>query len=221
MRHVTREEIRELDRIAIEDYGMPGVVLMEHAGAGAAECALEMLGGVRNARVAVVCGRGNNGGDGYVVARLLHNKGVAVTIDLLAPRDKIVGDALVNLRIIEKMNLDIRAAERGAPDLSAADLVVDAMLGTGLAGAVREPFLSSIKAVNAAGRPVLAIDIPSGLDANTGEVLGDCVRAARTATFALPKIGFARGRGHEMAGEVTVVDLGVPAEILARLVGRR
>lgn len=221
MHYVSREEIRELDRIAMEDYGMPGVVLMEHAGAGAVECAFEMLGDVRNARVAVVCGRGNNGGDGYVVARLLHNKGVGVVVHLVAERDKIGGDALVNLRIIEKMKLDIRAAESGGLDFSAVDLVVDAMLGTGLAGAVREPFLSAIKAVNAAGTPVLAIDIPSGLDANTGEVLGDCVRAARTATFAMPKIGFTRGRGPEMAGEVTVVDLGVPAEILGRLGGLR
>ena len=171
MHYVSREEIRELDRIAMEDYGMPGVVLMEHAGAGAVECAFEMLGDVRNARVAVVCGRGNNGGDGYVVARLLHNKGVGVVVHLVAERDKIGGDALVNLRIIEKMKLHIRAAESGGLDFSAVDLVVDAMLGTGLAGAVREPFLSAIKAVNAAGTPVLAIDIPSGLDANTGEVL--------------------------------------------------
>ena len=214
MRHATREEIRGLDRVAIDDYGMPGVILMENAGRGATECALEMVAGLEAPRVAVVCGRGNNGGDGFVIARHLHNRGVGVTVHLLAPRDKIGGDALINLQIIEKMPLDIRQTAAEKLDFSASDLIVDAMLGTGLAGEVREPFLSAIRAVNAAGKPVLAVDIPSGLDANTGEVLGDCVRADRTATFALPKIGFTRNRGPEMTGGVTVVDIGVPKEIL-------
>jgi hydroxyethylthiazole kinase-like uncharacterized protein yjeF len=214
MRHATREQIREVDRTAIEEYGMPGVILMENAGRGATEVALEMLAGKENAHAAVVCGRGNNGGDGFVIARHLHNRGVGVTVFLLAPREKIGGDALINLQIAEKMGLDIRDAQPTDLDFSGCDLVVDAMLGTGLAGDVREPFLAAIKAVNAAGRPVLAVDIPSGLDADTGEILGDCVRAARTATFALPKVGFTRAAGPEMTGDVTVVDIGVPREIL-------
>jgi len=214
MRHATREEVREVDRIAIEDYAMPGVVLMENAGRGAAAVAREMLGAKEDARVAVVCGRGNNGGDGFVVARHLHNHGVAVTVHLLSPRDKIGGDALVNLQIAEKMRLDIRRSAPGELGLSGADLVVDALLGTGLSGEVREPYASAIRAINAAGKPVLAIDIPSGLDANTGEILGCCVRARRTATFALPKVGFTRNRGPEMTGRVTVVDIGIPRSIL-------
>jgi len=214
MRHATREEIREIDRTAIEDVGMPGVILMENAGRGAAQIALEMLGGKDDARVAIVCGRGNNGGDGFVVARHLHNAGVGVVVCLLSPRDKIGGDALVNLQIAERMELDLRRTEPADLDFAGCDLIVDAILGTGLSGTVREPYAAAIAAINTAGAPILAIDIPSGLDANTGDVLGVCVRADRTATFALPKIGFTRSHGPEMTGGVTVVDIGVPGEIL-------
>jgi len=214
MRYATRDEIREVDRVAIEDYEMPGVILMENAGRGAAEVAVQMLDGTSDARVAIVCGSGNNGGDGFVVARHLHNDGVGVTVHLLARREKIGGDARINLAIIEQMQLDIRQSALGELDLSGCDLVVDAVLGTGLTGEVREPYASAIDAINDAGAPVLAIDLPSGLDVDTGEVLGRCVRAARTVTFALPKIGFTRSRGPEMTGEVTVVDIGVPRGIL-------
>jgi len=215
MRHATREEIREIDRAAIGRYGMPGVILMENAGRGAADCALDMLGGKANPHVAIVCGRGNNGGDGFVIARHLHNRGVGVTIWLLAPRDEIQGDARVNLDIVTAMKLDIREARPDALDFAQSDLVVDAILGTGLSGEVREPLRTAIRLVNRSGKAVLAVDIPSGLDANTGRILGECVRADRTATFALPKIGFTRECGPQQVGEVTVIDIGVPRELLA------
>ncbi len=223
MRHVTAQEIREIDRVAIDEYGMPGVILMENAGRGAAQCALEMLGGKRlarpggsrpAARAAIVCGAGNNGGDGFVVARHLHNHAVDVTVHLLTGRDKISGDAITNLRIIEEMELDIRQTGSLSLDFSRDDLIVDAMLGTGLSGLVREPFTTAIDIINASGKPVLAIDIPSGLDADTGEKLGHCIRATRTATFALPKVGFTRNFGLQVTGDVTVIDIGVPSEIL-------
>lgn len=213
-RAVTAAEMREIDRRAIEDYGIPGVALMENAGRGAAHTALQMLGPKRLARVAIVCGSGNNGGDGYVIARHLHNAGHAVTVWLLAPRDRITGDAAINLHIIEKMRLDIRPALPGQLTFGDADLIVDAMLGTGLSGEVREPFASAIDAINAAGKPVLAVDIPSGLNSDTGEVLGRCIRATRTATFALPKLGFARAAGPQMTGPVDVVDIGIPRKLL-------
>ncbi|MFO7899494.1 MAG: NAD(P)H-hydrate epimerase [Planctomycetota bacterium] len=213
MRHVTREEMREVDRAAIEEYEMPGVILMENAGRGAAACALEMVG-ESTGPVAVVCGSGNNGGDGYVVARHLHNQGVGVTVHLLWDREKIRGDADTNLAIIEHMGLDIRRTRPDELNLSGAALVVDAVFGTGLSGEVREPYDEAIRAINGARVPVLAVDLPSGLDANSGEVLGVCVTAERTATFALPKVGFTRGSGPERTGEVTVVDIGVPREIL-------
>ena len=144
MRHATREEIREVDRIAIEDYAMPGVILMENAGRGAAEVAMQMLepedtccsrsasaerapGTCRRPHVAIVCGRGNNGGDGFVVARHLDNRGIGVTVHLLAPRDKIGGDALVNLQIAEKMKLDIRDARPDELDFAESGLSLTAL----------------------------------------------------------------------------------------------
>ncbi|MFW6158374.1 MAG: NAD(P)H-hydrate epimerase [Planctomycetota bacterium] len=213
MRHATREEMQEADRTAIEAYEMPGVILMENAGRGAATCALEMLAGSIGP-VAIVCGSGNNGGDGYVVARHLHNRGVGLTVHLLWDREKIRGDADTNLTIIEHMRLDIRRTRPDDLDLSGAALVVDAVFGTGLSGDIREPYDEAVRAINNADAPVLAIDLPSGLDANTGQVLGVCVNATRTATFALPKVGFTRGSGPERTGEVTVVDIGVPRELL-------
>jgi NAD(P)H-hydrate epimerase len=214
VRHVTRDEIREIDRVAIEEYGIPGVVLMENAGRGAADLAMEMLGGTTDARVSIVCGSGNNAGDGFVIARHLHNRGVGVVIHLLAPREKISGDALVNLQVIEKMKLDIRQTPPGEVTFEGVDLIVDAMLGTGLQGEVREPYVSAIRAVNAAKTPTLCVDIPSGLDANTGAILGEAVCAERTVTFAAPKIGFTLCDGPSMTGSVTVVDIGVPHELL-------
>ncbi len=215
MRHVTREEMQEADRTAIEDYGVPGVVLMENAGRGAAACALEMLGESAGP-AAIVCGSGNNGGDGYVVARHLHNHGVEVVVHLLSDREKVRGDARTNLTIIEHMGLDIRRTPPDELDLSGAELVVDAIFGTGLSGAVRPPYDAAIRAINDAPAPKLAIDIPSGLDTNTGEVFGACVRADRTATFALPKVGFTRGSGPDMVGDLTVIDIGMPREVLER-----
>ena len=216
MRFTTSREMREIDRRAIEEFGMPGVILMENAGRGAASVALDILDGKPGARVTIVCGRGNNGGDGFVIARHLNNARVRVKIYLLAERSQIAGDALINLNIVEKMKLDLRDALTERLDFSDADLVVDAMLGTGLSGEVREPFAGAINAVNASGKPVLAVDVPSGLDADTGKALGVCVRANRTVTFALPKIGFTRELGPQITGEVVVADTGVPRELLGQ-----
>ena len=215
MHTLTRDQIRRIDRLAIDELNLPGVVLMENAGRGAAACALEILGESAGP-AAIVCGSGNNGGDGYVVARHLHNHRVEVVVHLLSDREKVRGDARTNLTIIEHMGLDIRRTPPDELDLSGAELVVDAIFGTGLSGAVRPPYDAAIRVINDAPAPVLAIDIPSGLDANTGEVLGVCVRADRTATFALPKVGFTRGSGPDMIGELTVVDIGMPREVLER-----
>lgn len=214
MRLATSREMREIDRRAIEEIGIPSVVLMENAGRVAADVALDMLAGKAGARVVIVCGRGNNGGDGFVIARHLHNAGVRVTIYLLAPRDKIAGDALINLKIVEALKLDLRYLAAEPLDFSDADLIVDAIFGTGLSAQVRQPYLSVINAINDSGKPVLAVDVPSGLDADTGRVLGACVRANRTVTFALSKIGFTRELGPQMTGDVIVVDIGVPRELL-------
>jgi NAD(P)H-hydrate epimerase len=214
----TRDEIRAFDRYAIETLGVPGIVLMENAGRQIAEAARAMLAGRAKPRVVILAGPGNNGGDGFVAARHLAMAGIRAEVVLLAPREKIVGDADTNLRVLEAMGFQVRAlagkveAMLGElrPMLAEADLVVDGMLGTGTRGEIREPYASAIGAVNDARRPVLAIDIPSGLDPDTGKPLGPTVRATKTVTMAAVKVGFRNPGAAEYTGEVTVADIGVP-----------
>jgi len=215
------QEIRELDRRAIEDYGMPGIILMENAGRGAAEVAAGMLGDPRDRRVLILCGRGNNGGDGFVIGRHLHNRGATVEFRLAATIDKVKpgGDAATNMAIAQKMGLPIRetpaAGDVPAHDLETGgyDLLIDALLGTGLSGAVREPYATLIRAINVAGVPVLAVDAPSGLNGDSGEVLGVAVRADVTVTFAAAKRGFFLADGPAHVGDLRLVDIGVPREL--------
>jgi len=213
---LTREQIRELDRRAIEEFGIPGVVLMENAGRAVADAASAL----QPRRVAIICGKGNNGGDGYVCARHLFNRGAQPAVLVFAQLDQIAGDAAINLEIIRRMRLDIldvtvpEQLEAVQQRLVTADLVVDALLGTGAAGEVRGIIRSGIEIINRCGKPVLAVDIPSGLDANTGEVLGACVRADTTVTFVAPKTGFTRGRGPEHVGRVIVAEISIPRQLL-------
>ncbi len=221
MKPMTREQVREVDRRAMEEYGIPGLVLMENAGRGAADVAQAMLAGVDAPRVAVLCGKGNNGGDGFVLARHLHNRGYPVELFYTGRLDEPgEGDAAVNRRIARRMGLPIEEvlspedAKAVGERLRLYDLVVDALLGMGLRGAPREPARSLIEAVNAAGRRVLAVDIPSGLDCDTGEPLGLAVKAERTVTFAANKIGFTRPAAREYCGAVKVADIGAPRELV-------
>ena len=212
--------MREADRRAIEEFGIPGVVLMENAGRGAADVALEMMKGAPSPSAVIIAGRGNNGGDGFVIVRHLANAGVAIKVRVLARLDDISGDARVNLDVINKIRLDVRELELPrdtrslADELAAASLVIDAMLGTGTKGAIREPYASAIDLVNRAGRPVLAVDVPSGLDADTGDALGACVIASHTVTFAAPKTGMLNPSAAHVLGILTVVDIGLPRELL-------
>jgi len=219
-RPLPAEAVRELDRRAIEDFGVPGVVLMENAGRGAALLALEMLG-ASTGPVVILAGRGNNGGDGFVIARHLANAGVATRTFVLAPFDKITGDAALNLAIIRKLGLPVTSValeddESPVTDaLADAALVVDALLGTGTRGEVRGPFRRAIELINQARCPVLAIDIPSGLDADSGVVLGVAVNADATATFLAPKLGLTRADGPAHAGRVVLIDIGVSPDLPA------
>jgi NAD(P)H-hydrate epimerase len=219
----TREQVRELDRIAIGQYGLPGLMLMENAGHRCALHAADMLGGAAGKKVAVLCGPGNNGGDGFVLARHLTNWGAQVRVILLGQTSRVLegaGETSVNLDIILKMGIPVREAPCGddfARELAAcqdAQLLVDALLGTGLTGSVREPFLCAISGVNAAGRPVLAVDVPSGLDCNTGRPLGAAVRADRTVTFVLNKIGFTAPGAAEFTGRVEVAEISIPRRLI-------
>jgi NAD(P)H-hydrate epimerase len=214
----TRDEIRDFDRYAIETLGVPGIVLMENAGRQIAEVARAMLAGRAKPRVVILAGPGNNGGDGFVVARHLAMAGIRAEVVLLVPREKTTGDADTNLRILETLGFQIRvlagdieaALRELVPLLAKADLVVDGMLGTGTRGQVREPYASAIGAVNEAKRPVLAIDIPSGLDPDTGKPLGPTICATKTVTMAAVKVGFRTPGAAEYTGEVVLADIGVP-----------
>jgi len=226
---LSRAAVRELDRIAIEEYGLPGVVLMENAGAGAARIALALLDARGGRRVAIACGPGNNGGDGWVVARYLANAGCAVRVATCVDVEDLRGDALVHARVAVRMGVEhARAADGGALARLAedADLVVDALLGTGASGAPRGAVGAAVAALAGLGAtgaansgadrariPILALDLPSGFDADTGARAGACVRASVTATFAAPKVGFRAPGAEDWLGRVEVVDLGVPRAI--------
>jgi NAD(P)H-hydrate epimerase len=215
---LSREQLRELDRRAIEEFGVPGVVLMENAGRGAAELLLSL--GAKGT-VAVCCGKGNNGGDGFVIARHLDNHRIPVRVYLFANPEELAGDAAAMFRIIERAGVALNVHAR-APlseddlkqELSSAEWVVDALFGTGLSGPVRPPFDRVITAINESGAPVLAVDIPSGLDCDTGQPLGPTIRARHTATFVAMKKGYAEAMAKEWLGTVHVLDIGAPRRLI-------
>jgi NAD(P)H-hydrate epimerase len=225
MARLARQEVRELDRLAIEEYGVAGVVLMENAGANAARL-LEAHG--ISGTVVIACGRGNNGGDGFVIARHLDAAGYEVRMLLAARVESHAGDAAINLRIAERSGVpivclaDAEEAEwrRG---VAGAAWIVDALLGTGAAGPPRGAIATAIGAINSVRAAlsetttrVLAVDLPSGLDADTGETPGECVRADLTATFVAEKAGFANPAAAAFTGSVHVLGIGAPGSLLRR-----
>lgn len=216
MQTLTREQSRAVDRLAVEQYGLSGLVLMENAGRGCAELLLSL--GIAG-RVAICCGGGNNGGDGLVIARHLENAGIDVEIGLFAEESKLTGDAGVNLRIVRAAGTPLRSLVGQAAEIEAflagADWIVDALLGTGVTAPVRDPLAGVIAAINGAQSRVLAVDLPSGLDCDTGQPWGVCVRAAHTATMVAPKRGFEAAA--EFTGEVHLIDIGIPRRLLTAL----
>jgi NAD(P)H-hydrate epimerase len=243
---LSREQVRQIDRLSLERYHIPGIVLMENAARAAAGVAWEMLG-VGAGRVLILCGGGNNGGDGLAVARHLHNRGADVTIALTVDPAKYTGDAKINYDIALAMGLKIVKLDAGGSDaggsgagqrdpdrpaagssdpnaspnpdaslstLGDADLVIDAIFGTGLDRPPRPPFEAIAATVNGWKRHVLAIDVPSGLDCDTGQPLGACIAATRTITFVAEKIGFGRPEALDYVGQVTVGDIGCPRELI-------
>lgn len=216
-RYLTRQQVREVDRRAIEDYGIPGIVLMENAARGVVAVAEEMLQGRSGQRILILCGGGNNGGDGLAAARHLHNHGHRPLIGLCTDPAKYGGDALVNWRIVQAMGLPSSPATPTSIRESGAALVLDGIFGTGLSERPRGDFDAIVSAVAALQVPVLAIDLPSGLDCDTGEPLGACIRASRTVTFVAMKAGFRNPRSRDYTGDVTVAEIGCPKELIDRL----
>jgi NAD(P)H-hydrate epimerase len=220
---VSAEEMRELDRLTIEKYGTPGHVLMERAGKGATAFLLESFPALRRkgARVLVCAGKGNNGGDGFVMARLLRQRGVATEVLLLGRAADVRGDAARNLRAYARGRSQIveltDSEHLGELDsaLARADVVVDAIFGTGLGSPVRGLQAEAIERINRSRVPVFAVDIPSGLDSDTGLPLGACVRAQATATFGFAKIGQVTFPGAGLVGRLRVVDIGIALAAVA------
>ncbi len=223
--YLTREQVREVDRRAIEEYGIPGVVLMENAGRGATECIRRSLdanhgaGGLRMA-VAIVCGGGNNGGDGFVIARHLFNAGYKPELYLTCDPETLTGDAKINYDITSRMHLpmhDFRSkadVEEKIRRIRDAAIVVDAILGTGFHGKVRWPVDFAIQWLNESSSFICAIDVPSGLDCNTGEPSNSTILANETITFVARKTGFRSENAVPYLGRVEVVDIGAPPEIV-------
>jgi len=215
---MSRDELRAVDAWAIDEIGLPGAVLMENAGRSCAEIIRDKLAGVDNPRVCLFCGTGNNGGDGYVIARHLLNTGFHVRVVLCGEREKVCGDARMNLDILDRLGHPVESLDMAAGAIASrirllagdADMVVDALFGTGLQGELREPYRSLIDAINALGRPVLAVDIPSGLDCDSGQPLGTAIKAAWTVTFVAVKRGFtASPNAANYLGELYIASIGV------------
>ena len=228
---LTRDQSREVDRMAIDRLGIPGVVLMENAGVNAADVATGMLEAIEGNKIAIVCGGGNNGGDGYVIARHLYNAGRKVVVYNASDPSKLEGDAAVNYGICLRMGVKLMRCEdeqslaKQSPHWQAADLLIDALLGTGFDASrgLKGHGAAVVDAMNAAGDVrrggaggplVLSLDVPSGLDCDTGEAAQPTVQADATVTFVARKLGFDVEASQQYTGQVFVVGIGVPPELI-------
>ncbi|WP_054029798.1 bifunctional ADP-dependent NAD(P)H-hydrate dehydratase/NAD(P)H-hydrate epimerase [Desulfatitalea tepidiphila] len=221
MRILTAAEMQTMDRLTIDEIGIPGRLLMESAGRGATRCFLERIYRARG-RVGVVAGRGNNGGDGFVMARHLAQRDIEVEVFLLASRDRVGGDAQTNLALLQDLGVpviempDDAALAAHQRRMRHIHYWIDAIFGTGLNAEVRDYFRSVIDFINSLNRPVFAVDVPSGLHADTGQPCGICIRAAATATFGFAKIGHVIQAGQSACGVVDIIDIGIPKKVADR-----
>ena len=216
MKVATAEQMHELDRKAMETYHIPGIVLMENAGRGAAEAVEEAFPDLQRKKIAIFAGKGNNGGDGFVVARHLLNRGISAKVFLLTNPQVLRGDAETNFHIFKRMKGEIfslpstQEYQKVKKDLEKYDLLIDGIFGTGLDAEVRGYYREVIDHLNGLQKPIVALDIPSGLDANTGKPLGTAIRATMTITFGLPKVGHLIHPGPEYVGKLRVIDISFP-----------
>ena len=217
---LSRQQVRELDRRAIDEFGLPGIVLMENAGRGVADKLFQL--GI-DGRVIVCCGKGNNGGDGFVVARHLDLRHANVRVWLFADPAQLSGDAGVNYRVLASSTVPIEIlgspidADRLQAQFATAGWIVDALLGTGAVGEPRPPYDQVIARINASGRPVVAVDLPSGLDCDTGRTAHCTIRAAHTCTFVAAKPGFFAPGADQFTGRIHVLDIGAPRVLVEQM----
>jgi hydroxyethylthiazole kinase-like uncharacterized protein yjeF len=220
MKVVTAKIMRELDRKAIEEKGIPGIVLMENAGAGAAKVIGRDFAKSLSQETVVFAGSGNNGGDGFVIARHLINQGFSVNVYLLTDKEKVKGDARVNLDILTNMGVGVfpvtnrEKVKYGWDRVERSGVIIDAILGTGLQSEVKGLFKEVIELINRSGKPVVAVDIPSGLDADRGRPLGTAIKAYLTLTFGLPKLGQVISPGVDYVGKLEVIDISIPRDLI-------
>lgn len=216
---VTAGEMRRMDQKTIESFGIPGRVLMENAGRGATQILLDKFPDITKKRVGIVAGRGNNGGDGFVIARYLAQKGINVTVYLLSESNNIKGDAAANLKLVYALGVpvievtDQKTFLEHRTAILHQNIWVDAILGTGLQSDVKDYFKYVIDFINSLNKPVFAVDIPSGLNSDTGQPCGTCITAHVTATFAFAKTGHFLFPGANYTGTVEIIDIGIPPHI--------
>jgi NAD(P)H-hydrate epimerase len=232
----TKAQCREVDRLAMDEFSMPSLLLMENAARGVSSIILEGLQGANSPTVLLVCGPGNNGGDGLAIARHLHNRGVSVGVVLAADAARYSGDALVNMNICRAMGLPLvqahadpaKAMEQMLGLLGDPQVIVDCLLGTGATAAAHGPIGALVELVNqqrTKGTSVISVDLPSGLDADTGAPCvdaatgapGPCVNADLTVALAGIKAGFMNASAQAYVGELVVVDIGAPEMLLERI----
>ncbi|MBS0210935.1 MAG: NAD(P)H-hydrate epimerase [Planctomycetes bacterium] len=218
---LTRDQVRELDRRAAAEFGLSTLVLMENAGRGVADVWSRLNW---SAPVAICCGVGNNGGDGFVAARHLDARGVEVRVAVVGERAKLTPESSPNLAVIEQAGLNIQwfasAGDEFTQFLSGAGSIVDALLGVGAHGEPRPPLDRIIEQMNRSGLPILAVDLPSGLDCDTGQPAVQTIRAMATCTFVAPKQGFAAPQAQHYLGTVHVADIGAPRKLVEEILGQ-
>jgi NAD(P)H-hydrate epimerase len=217
MKVVTAEEMRKIDEKAIKELGIPGLTLMGNAGKRVVEVIKREFKDLKKKKVDVFVGKGNNGGDGLVVARLLNREKVKVKVFVTGKKRELKGDARTNLERALKKKIEVVELSnlRGLKsELKESGLIIDALLGTGTKGEVKGFLASLIKILNGTNKPIISIDIPSGLDADRGRILGACIKATHTVTMGLPKRGLILFPGAKYAGRLSIVDIGIPKQLL-------
>ncbi|MGE5614785.1 MAG: NAD(P)H-hydrate dehydratase [Bacillota bacterium] len=228
MKIVTPAQMNAIDSCSINEYGIPSLLLMENAAAAVANEAASMMGGASGKTVTVIAGRGNNGGDAFAAARLLYSKGAYVRVYLVGPKDGISGDALINMGILERIGIRVEelaetggqgekgGLERLSADIKNSCMIIDGIFGTGLSRDVDGIAGMAVEMMNASGKPILSIDIPSGINGADGSIMGVCVKADVTVTFCMPKLGLVLHPGCEYVGRLRIADIGIPPEAIAR-----
>jgi NAD(P)H-hydrate epimerase len=225
MRILTADQMREADRRTIEDIGIPSLVLMENAGRQVVAAMESAFQDLADRRVAIVCGKGNNGGDGFVVARTLQHRGIDVSVFVVGRIADIRGDARVNIEILGRLGITVvEIVDEGQwelhfSEISDHDLIVDALFGTGLKSALSGIYETVVADINAAAIPVVSIDLPSGMSADTCDLLGDCIDATMTVTLGAPKLPLLLPPAESKSGDVVIADIGIPASVIDGLDG--